>query len=59
LSGVLNEALNSKDNVLDILRVDAFLFTVSLYRQLGLLTPAQANALPSSANTLLLSVSRR
>jgi hypothetical protein len=56
---VLNFWLDLQGNDLDILRVEGFLLTVNLYRQLGMLTPAQAGALLGPANTLLLSVTRR
>jgi hypothetical protein len=56
---VLNVELNLKGNALDVVRVQAFLFTVKLYRQLGILSAAQADALLGPGDVLLLSVTRR
>jgi VCBS repeat-containing protein len=51
--------LDLKGNALDGVRVQGFLVTVKWYRQLGLLTSAQADALLGPGTTLLLSVTRR
>jgi hypothetical protein len=51
--------LNLSGNVSDALRVRAFISTVSLYRQIGILTQAQADTLLGPGNILLLSVQRR
>jgi hypothetical protein len=56
---VLNFWLDLHGNVLDTLRVEGFLLTVNLYRQLGILAQAQADALLGPGNILLLSVTRR
>jgi hypothetical protein len=56
---VLNTELNLQGTALDVLRVRAFLVPVRVYRELGLLTAAQADALLGPGHVLLLSVSRR
>ncbi len=58
-AALLNGGLNLQNNILDVVRVGVFLLEVELYRLTGLLTQAQADALLTAGNTLLLSVTRR
>lgn len=66
-AGVLNGALATllkttialQGNVVDILRVTAFIIEVDILQLAHILTSAQANALLAPADTLLLSVTRR
>jgi hypothetical protein len=51
--------LNLKGNRGDVGRVQAFLNAVQAFLNTGILTQAQADALPGAGNILLLSVTQR
>lgn len=58
LAQILTSDLTLRQNSQDVNRIQRFITTVNLYRQVGIVTPSQAAALLGPANILLQSVRR-